>query len=124
MFGGVVNGLTVDPDGRKAGVPEKIYSVYLIYNFDQGVLEGLTTTVGVTHVESTFSGFSKAVLLPSYTLLNAGLNYETKHWKLGLQGKNLTDERYFRSNFPDLFGSSVVLPELPRNYLASITYKF
>lgn len=124
MYGGVVNGLTFNTSGRKAGVPEKIYSLYLIYNFDQGVLEGLTATVGATHVDSVYSGFSKAVLLPSYTLLNAGLNYETKHWKLGLQGKNLTNERYFRSNFPDLFGSSVVLPEVPRNYLASMTYKF
>ena len=50
--------------------------------------------------------------------------YETKSWKVGLQGKNLTDERYFRSNFPDLFGSSVVLPELPRSYLVSAAYKF
>ena len=124
MYGGVVNGVTFNTDGRKAGVPEKIYSVYLIYNFDEGILEGLTTTVGVTHVDSTYSGFSEAVLLPSYTLLNAGLNYETKHWKLGLQGKNLTNEHYFRSNFPDLFGSSVVLPEVPRNYLATMTYKF
>jgi len=27
-------------------------------------------------------------------------------------------------NFPDLFGESVVLPELPRNFLASAAYKF
>lgn len=124
MYGGVVNGLTFTSDGRKAGIPEQIYSVNLIYNFDQGLLTGLTTTVGVTHVDSVPSGFSKAVILPSYTLLNASLNYETKDWKLGLQGKNLTDEEYFRSNFPDLFGSSVVLPELPRNFLATVTYKF
>ncbi len=124
MYGGVVNGLTFTDDGRKQGVPENIYSIYLIYNFAEAIIDGLTTTIGVTHVDSTYSGFSKSVKLPSYTLLNAGLNYETKHWKLGLQGKNLTDEKYFRSNFPDLFGSSVVLPELPRNYLASVAYKF
>ncbi|WP_084615784.1 TonB-dependent receptor [Solimonas flava] len=126
MFGGVINGLVLTDDGRKQGVPENIYSLYLIYNFDEhyGFLDGLTTTVGVTHVDSTYSGFSKAIELPSYTLWNAGLNYETKRWKLGLQGKNLTNEKYFRSNFPDLFGSSVVLPELPRNYLASVSYKF
>ncbi len=44
---------------------------------------------------------------------------------MSLQGKNLHGrERYFRSNFPDLFGDSVVLPELPRNYLLSATFKF
>ena len=26
---------------------------------------------------------------------------------------NVTDEEYFRANFPNLFGSVVVLPELP-----------
>jgi iron complex outermembrane receptor protein len=64
------------------------------------------------------------VTLPSYTLVNAGLHYESKNWKLGLSGKNLTNERYFRSNFPDLFGEAVVLPELPRNYMLSLGYKF
>jgi iron complex outermembrane receptor protein len=36
----------------------------------------------------------------------------------------VTDERYFRSNFPNLFGSQVVLPELPRNFQARVSYKF
>ena len=35
-----------------------------------------------------------------------------------------TNERYFRSNFPDLFGESIVLPELPRSWLVSAAYKF
>jgi iron complex outermembrane receptor protein len=56
--------------------------------------------------------------------VNASVYYENEHWKLGLQGKNLTDEEYYRSNFPDLFGSSVVLPELPRSFLVSASYKF
>jgi outer membrane receptor protein involved in Fe transport len=47
-------------------------------------------------------------------LLNAGIQYESAKWKIGIEGRNLTDERYFRSNFPGLFGSSVVLPQLPR----------
>jgi len=64
------------------------------------------------------------VRLPSYTLLNAGIHYDDSTWKVSIEGKNLTDERYFRSNFPDLFGSSVVLPELPRTWLVSVAHKF
>ena len=124
IYGGVVNGLTYTTDGRKQGIPEHIWSLYLIYSFSEAVIKGLTATVGVTSVDSTYSGFSKAVKLPSYTLLNAGFNYETDSWKFGLQGRNLTNERYFRSNFPDLFGSSVVLPEVPRNWTMSMAYKF
>jgi iron complex outermembrane receptor protein len=127
-YGGVVGSLVYqDPNDdeawRKAGIPENIYSVYALFSFG-GAFDGTTGSIGMTHVDSVFSGFSKTVKLPSYTLLNASVYYETKNWKLGLQGKNLTDERYFRSNFPDLFGSSVVLPELPRNYLVSAAYRF
>jgi outer membrane receptor protein involved in Fe transport len=51
------------------------------------------------------SGISNAVTLPSYTLLNAGI-YTRRSLEFQLNGKNLTDERYFRANFPDLFGST------------------
>lgn len=124
MYGGAVGGLIPAGDGRKAGIPENIYSLNLLYNIDKGPLAGVTGSVGVIRVDSTYSGFSKAVKLPDYTLLNAGISYETKNWKVALYGKNLTNERYFRSNFTDLFGSTVVLPELPRNYQATVTYKF
>jgi iron complex outermembrane receptor protein len=75
-------------------------------------------------VDSTFSGFSKTIMLPSYTLLNAGIHFENTKWKVSFEGKNLTNARYFRSNFPDLFGESVVLPELPINWHLSLGYKF
>jgi len=125
-YGGVIASIVTVPDreaSRKAGIPENVLSVYALFSAT-GLLDGLTGSIGVIDVDSVYSGFSKTVKLPSYTLLNASVYYETKSWKVGLQGKNLTDERYFRSNFPDLFGSSVVLPELPRNYLVSAAYKF
>jgi iron complex outermembrane receptor protein len=127
FYGGVLPSVTLvsdtNPDSRKAGVPENVYSAYAIFSFDQ-VAKGLTGSLGATHVDSVFSGFSQAVKLPAYTLVNMGLHYERDAWKYGLSVKNLTDERYFRANFPDLFGSSVVLPELPRNYLFEMGYKF
>ncbi|MET0497618.1 MAG: TonB-dependent receptor [Steroidobacteraceae bacterium] len=126
IYGGVVPSIVTvggREDSRKAGIPENVLSLYALLSFD-GVLDGLTGTIGITDVDSVYSGFSKTVKLPSYTLLNASVYYETASWKIGLSGKNLTDERYFRSNFPDLFGSSVVLPELPRNFLVSAAYKF
>lgn len=126
FFGGVLPSLVLVPDkeaSRKAGIPDEMFSLYSMFSFG-GILSGFTGTLGATHVASVYSGFSQAVTLPSYTLVNASVYYENEHWKLGLQGKNLTDEEYFRSNFPDLFGSSVVLPELPRSFLLSASYKF
>jgi len=126
FLGGVVPSIVLvdgKESSRKAGIPENLYSLYAIASFD-GRLDGLTASLGASYVDSVFSGFSKTIRLPSYTLVNAGIHYERQRWKVGVQGKNLTDERYFRSNFPDLFGSSVVLPELPRSFLLSAGFKF
>ena len=62
--------------------------------------------------------------LPSYALVNLGLLYEMKNWAFSVMGKNLTDERYFRANFPNLFGGTIVLPELPRSVQASVAFEF
>lgn len=104
----------------KAGIPENMYSLTGAYKFDSGV----RLTASVIHADETYSGFARAVKLPSYTLLNAGINYDLGDWSLSLQGKNLTDEKYYRANFPDLFGSAVAMPELPRNYTVTASYKF
>jgi len=126
LYGGAVASLVIVPNeakARKAGIPENVYSLYAIFS-GEGRWKGFTGSIGGTHVDSVWSGFAQTVRLPAYTLVNAGIHYETTRWQVGLQGKNLTNERYFRSNFPDLFGDSVVLPELPRNYLLSATFKF
>jgi iron complex outermembrane receptor protein len=134
MYGGAVGAVYLAPtgeDSRKAGIPENLVSLYAIFSlqdletgFGGGILQHITSSIGLTHVDSAWSGFSKVVKLPSYTLLNAGLHYDNSTWKVSIEGKNLTDERYFRSNFPDLFGSSVVLPEVPRTWLVAVGHKF
>ena len=123
LYGGQVIGVveTADKDGdHKAGVPEFSYSLSAMYDFQNG----FATNVSVFHADSTPSGHSRSVDLPAYTLVNAGLSYTAGPWSASLVGKNLTDEEYFRSNFPDLFGSQIVLPELPRHFIASAAYSF
>ena len=107
----------------KAGLPKTLYSINFLGSADPWV-QGLSGSVAITHSAKVFSGFSESVTLPAYTLVNAGVRYEHNKFSVSAQVNNLTDARYFRSNFPDLFGSSVVLPELPRNYLVSGAYKF
>jgi iron complex outermembrane receptor protein len=107
----------------KAGLPKTLYSINFYLSADPWV-QGLSGTLAVTHSAKTYSGFAESITLPEYTLLNAGVHYEHGKWSFNAQVKNLTDARYFRSNFPDLFGDSVVLPELPRNYVVSGKYRF
>lgn len=120
VFGGQVIGIPTSPDGRRAGIPENIYTLTGTYSFN----DNLAISGSLISVDETPSGSSGAVILPSYTLLNAGVVYETESWTFQFNAKNITDERYFRSNFPDLFGSQIVLPELPRNFQARVAYKF
>lgn len=124
VFGGNPIGLTLigaDKElARKAGIPENIYTLTATYDFQNG----FAVNGSIVKVDETFSGFSQSVTLPSYTLVNTGVFYEAEDWSASLSVKNLTDERYFRSNFPDLFGSQIVLPELPRHFSAKFAYKF
>jgi iron complex outermembrane receptor protein len=123
IYGGQVIGepfANNEQDARRAGIPENILTLTGTYAFDNGI-----ALVGsIIDVESTFSGYTKLVKLPAYTLVNLGVLYETEQWSFSLMGKNLTDERYFRANFPNLFGGTIVLPELPINVQASVAFKF
>lgn len=122
FYGGTANGFhrTSNPRALRAGIPDQILSASVIYDFQNGV-QGFAS---ITDVESTFSGYSQAVELPAYTLVNAGLRWDLGGWSFTLNGKNLTDERYFRANFPNLFGGAIVLPELPRHYQMNASFKF
>lgn len=126
VFGGNVIGLnlvgpgTSNPKGLKAGMPENIYTLTGTYDFQNGY----AASVSIIDVDSVASGFSGAVTLPAYTLVNAGLSYQDENFGVNLTVKNLTDETYFRANFPDLFGSQIVLPELPRHFNVKFSYKF
>lgn len=122
LYGGTVGGnvSNIASGSRRAGMPEDIFSLTGTYDFGNGwALQG-----SVIDVDSTPSGYSGSVILPAYTLVNLGFSYETENWLFNISGKNLTDERYFRANFPNLFGGTIVLPELPRHYNAKFSYKF
>lgn len=105
---------------KRAGIPENLFSFTATYEFDNG----LALSGSVTDVESVFSGQSQAVELPAYTLVDLGASYEVDNWLFRVNIQNATDEEYFRANFTELFGSTIVLPEEPRSVQASIIYKF
>jgi len=125
LYGGTVGGSVFPPGSRssaarRAGMPENIYSLTATYDFT----DTFAGHVSVVHAEKVDSSFSQSVELPDYTLVNVGFVYQTQQWLLGFNVKNLTDEEYFRSNFPNLFGGTIVLPELPRHYAATVQYTF
>ena len=123
LHGGLINGLPAAPEGgnaSRAGIPETVLTFTGTYAFENG----WAVNASVIDVEETPSGYTRVVTLPGYTLVNLGVVYEGEDWRFSLTGKNLTDERYFRANFPNLFGSQIVLPELPVNWQASVSFAF
>ena len=105
---------------RRAGIPEDLFAFTGTYKFDFG----LSFSGSVVAVDSVYSGQSQAVKLPSYTLVDLSAAYETGDWLFRFVVKNATDERYFRANFTELFGSTIVLPEKPRSFQFSVVYNF
>lgn len=105
---------------EKAGVPETSYSLTAHYSF----FDNYAFTASYFHADETNSGFTGVVKLPAYDLFNAGFSYSGDSWDAALSLKNITNEKYYRSNFPNLFGSSVVLPEKPFSWEVSLGYKF
>lgn len=103
-----------------SGIPDRIVSVTGTYDFGNGI----AASASVVDVAGTTSGFSGSVELPAYRLVNVGVVVEDDRWRVAATAKNLTDEHYFRANFPNLFGSVVVLPELPRHYALRIQYRW
>ena len=122
LFGGQIGGAvsTQASGGKRAGMPKNILSAYGTYSFGNG----FSVSASMADVDSVPSGFSNSIILPAYTLFNVSAGWESERWSVVLTGKNLTDELYFRSNFPNLFGSNIVLPELPRHFLGKIQYNF
>ena len=123
FYGGALGGIvTVDGEdaARRAGMPRTVLALTGTYNFGNGV----AISASAVDVDAVASGLSRAVTLPAYTLLNLGVVVDRGPWTFNLTARNITDERYFRANFPNLYGSVIALPELPRHYRAYVEYRW
>ncbi|HWU03568.1 MAG TPA: TonB-dependent receptor plug domain-containing protein [Novosphingobium sp.] len=117
--GGLIPIKTMDA-ARRAGIPTNTFAATATYAFDNG----LAFSASAVKVDSVFSGQSQVVRLPAYTLVDLSASFKTGPWLFRVVCKNCTDETYFRANFTELFGSTIVLPEKPRSFEASVAYKF
>ena len=118
-LGGIVTRVGEDA-ARRAGLPRNVLAVTGTYSFGNGA----ALSASAVDVDAAPSGLSGSVILPAYTLLNVGAVVDRGPWTFNLTARNVTDERYFRANFPNLFGSVIALPELPRHYRAYLAYRW
>ena len=105
---------------ERPGLPDKTLSFNTTWR-SNGPWEA---NLGVSYIAEVSGDRLKQLSLPSAFLVNAAVVYNTERWTIRAIGKNLTDERYFRGNFPGLFGGVTVLPQLPVHWEISLTHKF
>ncbi len=86
---------------------------------------GLSIGANVSHTGKYYNdAFNNEVpATDAYTLVNAFITYrdESGHWQVTVEGKNLTDERYFGTALP--IGQTVVVyPNDPRTFSVRVKY--
>lgn len=121
VFGGILGGNHfVGRSTARGGIPEVSWAL----SGTQKWTENFRTGFSFTSVDETASSVIGGIMLPDYEVLNLNATYETDVYRLSLYLGNVTDELYFRGNFPSLYGNNAVLPSVGRSWTAEFVRKF
>ena len=100
--------------------PETLINFWASYNFQEGTLKGFGVGFGGNYA-SDYKVLNRSNIgtfeLPSYTVLNSVLSYNSNKFNFSLKVNNLLNEKYYS-------GWSTVTPQKLRNLMAGVTYKF
>ena len=96
------------------GSPKNMANFYGSYKILNGICQGLGVSFGANYIGE--SSFQYPVMIPSYLTCNASVMYDRPKYNLSFKINNLSDEKYWSWNF--------IQPQPPRNFVASVTYKF
>ncbi|RKP57893.1 TonB-dependent siderophore receptor [Pararobbsia silviterrae] len=93
-----INGESVSLQGLEPwGIPRQSASAWADYTFHDATLHGLGFGAGVRYTGTSYDE-SNTIKVPSRTLIDAAIHYDTgKHWLLSLNGKNLFNRTYVAS---------------------------
>lgn len=110
-------------------VPRQIGAVWGDYTIREGALNGLGFSLGVRHMGQTFGDAANTLVVPSYTLADAGIHYDLENLdprfkgaKLSVNATNLFDKIYV-SQCTVQFDNNCVYG-LRRQVLATLRYKW
>lgn len=100
--------------------PETLYNLWSTYQVQNGTLQGFGAGAGFNGASERFAinyASTGDFILPSYTIANASLFYESKSYRVSLKLNNAFNKTYFK-------GWTTISPQMPRQLLANFTYKF
>lgn len=113
-----VGGLIGVPGPVDVPSPEQVYSVNGTYTSKQG----WGASLGLTQVSSFYSGYAKAVKLPSYTVVRGAMFFDIGKAHVLINANNLFNEKYYNPQF--LFWDTFVSPSVGRTVEATLSYKW
>jgi iron complex outermembrane receptor protein len=113
----LANGNTVRT--RNVGQGEN-YSFFGKYTFLTGALKGVSLGTGYRFINERAGDAQDSFTLPSYETWDLLASYQRKNWRLQLNVRNLTDEKYIESSVLTRF----IFAGDPRNYRVSLGYRF
>jgi len=118
---------TEDPNGfRLSSIPRHQASLFGIYRFSSGPLDGFRIGAGVRHVgESESSGFRAGTGTPltyvtdDYTVADLTAGYRFGRWDLSVNARNITGEDYFTT----CLARGDCYPGEQRSVIATLAYQ-
>lgn len=85
---------SLDAGGNQIeSVPKHLASLWGLWEFDQPELKGWSVGGGVRYIGESWDG-TNTIEVPSVTLFDAMIAYETEDWRWQLTGRNLEDKEY------------------------------
>lgn len=98
--------------GKSAtAAPQNVANFWISYKFIKNIGAGF----GGNYVDRSWFDAANTLEIPSYTIFNASVFYDTAKWRLGIKGNNLGNKKYW---------DATAAYQMLRQYLASVTFKF
>lgn len=100
--------------------PQNLFNTWATYQVTDGAIRGFGLGLGANYASELIVIDSDATgkfTLPSYTVLNTSIFYDTQAFRISLNINNVTDKEYYK-------GYSTINPQKPGNVSASFTYRF
>lgn len=100
--------------------PQHLANVWASYRFTGGLMRGFGLGFGGNYAGENLTlnrATTGVFVLPSFTVFNASIFYNTPNYRIDLKVNNISDEIYYK-------GWTTINPQQPRNIIASFAYKF
>lgn len=111
-----------DVEGRRpeSAGPANVFNSWISYIIPIKGLQGLGIGFGVNRIGKQLAGNKVRTgqfAFPAYTLINAAVTLEKERYRLGFKMNNLGNVQYFA-------GQGVIVAQMPRNFVAEVSFKF